>query len=197
MKHLDIVLATNNKHKIEEYKELLKDLDVTITSLKDENIVSDPVENGTSFKENALIKADAIKEKTHKIVLSDDSGISIDALGEDYPGIYSHRYQESLGGAKKANEVISSKLPNSKAHYTCVIVIENICNSPLFFTGYMYGRISPTVKGEHGFGYDPIFIPEGYEKTLGELDEQTKNTISHRANAITQFKKYLKENNII
>lgn len=197
MKHLDIVIATNNKHKIEEYKELFKDLDVNITSLKDEKINSDPTEDGATFEENALIKAKAIKDKTNKIILSDDSGISIDMLGNDYPGIYSHRYQESLGGAKKANEIIVSKMPFSKAHYTCVIVIENYAKSPLIFKGYIYGKISSKVKGEHGFGYDPIFIPEGYNKTLGELDDKTKNSISHRANAISQFIKYLKENNSI
>lgn len=88
-------------------------------------------------------------------------------------------------------------MPFSNAHYTCVIVIENYAKSTLIFKGYMYGKISSKVKGEHGFGYDPIFIPEGYNKTLGELDDKTKNSISHRANAISQFIKYLKENNSI
>ena len=192
-----IVLASNNAKKIKELKNMLKEYDFEVCSLKDEDINIDVVEDGNTFEENALIKAKAIKDKTNKIILSDDSGISIDMLGNDYPGIYSHRYQESLGGAKKANEIIVSKMPFSKAHYTCVIVIENYTKSPLIFKGYMYGKISSKVKGEHGFGYDPIFIPEGYNKTLGELDDKTKNSISHRANAISQFIKYLKENNSI
>lgn len=197
MKELEIVIATNNLHKLEEYKYLLKDINVKLTTLKDENIISDPLEDGKTFEENALIKASSIKNKTHKIVLSDDSGISIDALGEEYPGIYSHRYQQSLGGDKEANNYLVNKVSGSKAHYTCVIVIENLCKSPLIFKGYMNGVISSKVKGEHGFGYDPIFIPEGFNKTLGELDEETKNSISHRANATLKLIQYLKENNII
>ena len=91
MKHLDIVIATNNKHKIEEYKELFKDLDVNITSLKDEKIISDPTEDGATFEENALIKARAVMQECNMITLADDSGLEVDYLNKE-PGVYSARY---------------------------------------------------------------------------------------------------------
>lgn len=197
MKKLEIVIATNNKHKLEEYKKLFEGYNVDLYSLNDLNIVSDPVETGTSFKENALIKAESIKNMTDKIILSDDSGICIEKLGKNVPGIYSHRYIEQFGGQYNTNLFLTKNYNNSEAHFICQLVIENLTKSPLFFEGYIYGHIGDSIKGENGFGYDPIFVPKNMNKTLAELDENYKNSISHRGNAIKKFINYLKENKLI
>lgn len=113
------------------------------------------------------------------------------------PGVYSHRFQDSHGGVKETNEFIIKNYAKSPAFYTCSICVLNLKEEPLSFEGYMYGTINDKIIGTNGFGYDPIFIPKGYDKTLGELDESIKNSISHRDNAINLFLNYLKENNLI
>lgn len=197
MKINEIVIATSNLNKLKEFNEIFSPYNIKIISLNDLNINIDVEETGTTFKENALIKAKEISKYTSKIILSDDSGIIIDDMGDNKPGVYSHRFQNKLGGVDKANEYITKNYPNSKAHYTCSICVYNLDEEPLSFEGYMYGHIANEIKGTNGFGYDPIFIPEGYNNTLGELGDEIKNSISHRGNAIKLLLKYFKDNNLI
>ncbi len=184
---MEIILASGNKGKLKEFseyvpfkivpfKEILGDLEIE--------------ENGSSFAQNALIKARAIYERLankNAIVLSDDSGISIDALN-GAPGIYSARF----GGAnasdkenlqKAIDELKKLNKQNSKAHYSAAIAIISPFGEYVVH-GWMYGRVITTPRGENGFGYDPIFIPDGFDKTLGELDSTIKKEISHRAKAL-------------
>lgn len=197
MKIKEFILATTNEHKVKEFQEIFKPYNIIVKSLKDENITVEVEENGETFKENALIKAQAISKLTNKIIISDDSGIIIEKMGNNMPGVYSHRFQDSHGGVKETNEFIIKNYAKSPAFYTCSICVLNLEEEPLSFEGYMYGTINDKIKGTNGFGYDPIFIPKGYEKTLGELDESIKNSISHRDNAINLFLNYLKNNNLI
>lgn len=197
MKIKEFILATTNEHKVKEFQEIFKPYNIIVKSLKDENITVEVEENGETFKENALIKAQAISKLTNKIIISDDSGIIIEKMGNNMPGVYSHRFQDSHGGVKETNEFIIKNYAKSPAFYTCSICVINLEKEPLSFEGYMYGTINDKIKGTNGFGYDPIFIPKGYEKTLGELDESIKNSISHRDNAINLFLNYLKNNNLI
>lgn len=197
MKIKEFILATTNEHKVKEFQEIFKPYNIRVTSLKDENIIVEVEENGKTFKENALIKAKTISKLTNKIIVSDDSGIIIEKMGDNMPGVYSHRFQDVHGGVEETNKFIIKNYANSLAFYTCSLCIMNLENKPLSFEGYMYGRINDSIKGTHGFGYDPIFIPDGYTNTLGELDESIKNSISHRDNAIKLFLKYLKDNNLI
>lgn len=197
MKIKEFILATTNEHKVKEFQEIFKPYNIIVKSLKDENITVEVEENGGTFKENALIKAQAISKLTNKIIISDDSGIIIEKMGNNMPGVYSHRFQDSHGGVKETNEFIIKNYAKSPAFYTCSICVLNLEEEPLSFEGYMYGTINNEIKGTNGFGYDPIFIPKGYDKTLGELDESIKNSISHRDNAINLFLNYLKENNLI
>jgi len=197
MKIKEFILATTNEHKVKEFQEIFKPYNIIVKSLKDENITVEVEENGETFKENALIKAQAISKLTNKIIISDDSGIIIEKMGNNMPGVYSHRFQDSHGGVKETNEFIIKNYAKSPAFYTCSICVLNLEEEPLSFEGYMYGTINDKIKGTNGFGYDPIFIPKGYDKTLGELDESIKNSISHRDNAINLFLNYLKNNNLI
>ncbi len=194
---LEILVATNNLGKLKEYKEILSQFDIKLFSLNDINIKSEPIEDGKSFKENAFIKANDILGKTNKIILADDSGIIIDALGKNYPGIYSKRYAMEFGGHDKCNEYLSKNYLSSKARFICVLCILNLKDEPLYFEGKCEGNITNISNTNNGFGYDPIFKPNGYNKTFGELTSEIKNKISHRAKATLSFVEYLKQNNII
>ncbi len=194
---LEIVLATNNQNKINEYKKILKDLPIKLYSLSDLKIDNDPEETGKTFKENSLIKAKSLQNCTKKIILSDDSGIVIDALGDEFPGIYSKRYALSLGGFEKCNSFLTLNYANSPAKFTCCICVLNLTDDPLYFIGECKGKITNYVTKNNGFGYDPIFLPDGYNKTYGELTSEEKNNISHRKRAILKMIDYLKENNYI
>ena len=197
MKINEIVIATSNQNKLKEFNEIFSPYNIKVISLKDLNINIDIEETGTTFKDNALLKAKEIAKYTSKIILSDDSGIIINDMGDNKPGVYSHRFQNQFGGVKNTNEYVTKNYSNSKAHYTCSICIYNLTDKPLSFEGYMYGHIAKESKGNNGFGYDPIFIPEGYNNTLGELGDEIKNSISHRGNAIKLLLQYFKDNNLI
>jgi XTP/dITP diphosphohydrolase len=183
-----VVLATSNKGKVREIIELLHDREVfPYTELMEEFEI---VEDGETFKENALIKARAVYAALgdhEAIVISDDSGISIDALG-GAPGIYSARYGGE-GASDRDNllklvESLKEKaLETSPAHYTAAIAIvsregENCVH------GWMHGEVITELRGENGFGYDPIFIPSGYDQTLGELPNDVKKGLSHRSKGL-------------
>jgi XTP/dITP diphosphohydrolase len=187
-----LVLATSNKGKVREIKALCRDFEVVpYSELIDEFEI---VEDGKDFKENALIKARAVFKALNDedvIVLADDSGISVDVLGGE-PGIYSARYA-GVGASDKENlykliEAIKTKgFDSSPAHYTAAIAIVTK-DGEYSVHGWMYGEAMAKAVGEGGFGYDPMFIPLGYDKTLGELDDETKKSISHRAKALSLAK---------
>ena len=193
---MKLVLATSNKGKVREIKHIYEDMDVVAYS----DIIEpfEIEENGSTFKENALIKARAVFEalpEKDAIVIADDSGISVDALGGE-PGIYSARYAGE-GASDKDNlyklvDALKEKgLTTSKAHYTAAIAIVTK-DAEFSIHGWMYGDVITEPRGENGFGYDPIFIPEGYEKTLGELDDETKKGLSHRSQALKHTKSVLR-----
>lgn len=183
-----IVLATSNKGKVREIKELLHDREIfPYTDLMQEFEI---IEDGETFKENALIKARAVYKALgdkEAIVVADDSGISVDAL-EGAPGIYSARYAgEGCTDKDNLNKLVdavkSTGRQSSPAHYTAAIAIVSKEGESCVH-GWMYGDVSIYPRGENGFGYDPIFTPKGYTLSLGELDSEVKVGISHRSKAL-------------
>ena len=187
-----IVLATSNSGKVREIKAMCEDFEVVpYTDLMD---AFEIIEDAPTFKGNALLKAKAVYEAlgdADAIVLSDDSGISVDAL-DGAPGIYSARYGGETASDKEnlqklMNEVKARGLESSPAHYTAAIAIVTKEGEQVVH-GWMYGDVITTPRGENGFGYDPCFIPEGYGQTLGELDESVKKGLSHRSKALSLAK---------
>jgi XTP/dITP diphosphohydrolase len=193
---LKLVLATGNKGKVKEIKALCEDYEVVAYSeLIDE---FDIIEDAQTFKENALIKARAVFKALGDesvIVIADDSGISVDAL-DGAPGIYSARYAGADANDKdnlyKLIEAIKAKgLESSPAFYTAAIAIVTK-DAEYTVHGWMYGDAITQTKGDGGFGYDPMFIPKGFDKTLGELDDDIKKKLSHRTKALSLAKKIIK-----
>ncbi|WP_457563930.1 RdgB/HAM1 family non-canonical purine NTP pyrophosphatase [Caminibacter pacificus] len=185
-----VVLASGNKGKIREIKELLKNYEVIpYTDLIDKFEIE---ENGNTFKENAIIKAKAVGERLkNEIVLADDSGISVPALG-GIPGIYSARFAGE-GASDKDNlyklieELKKRGIKKTSAFYTAAIAIYTPYG--IFTThGFMRGEVIDEARGDKGFGYDPMFVPKGYDKTLGELEEEVKRSFSHRSKALSLAK---------
>lgn len=186
-----LVLATGNKGKLREFKEMCQDEVVAFSALLGEMEI---VEDGETFGANALIKARTIYEKLIKekplethIVIADDSGISLPVLG-GVPGIYSARYAgEKATDKENLSKLIAALkekgLERTSAYYTAAIAIVSGYGEYVVH-GWMHGEAINEARGEKGFGYDPIFIPLGYDLTLGELDEEIKKKISHRAKAM-------------
>lgn len=187
-----VVLATSNQGKVREIIELLHDREVSPYT----NLIEgfEIIEDGDTFKENALIKARAVYAALgdqDAIIIADDSGISIDALN-GAPGIYSARYAgEGANDKDNLNKVTDSLkakgLQKSPAHYTAAIAIVSK-EGERCVHGWMYGEVSVEPRGENGFGYDPIFTPDGYDKTLGELPSDVKRGLSHRSKALNLAK---------
>lgn len=185
---MKLVLATSNKGKVREIKEMFKDFEVFAYSELIEPF--EIIEDANTFKENALIKARAVYKALNDeniIVLSDDSGISVDVL-DGAPGIYSARYAGEDAGDKenlaKLVEVLKeNNYKESSAHYTAAIAIVTK-DFEQSVHGWMYGKVITEIRGDKGFGYDPMFIPQGFDKTLGELDDSVKRELSHRYKAI-------------
>jgi len=185
---MQIVLATSNKGKVREIKAMCDAFDVVAFSELIEPF--EIVEDAPTFKGNALLKAKAVYAALgdeDAIVLSDDSGISVDVL-DGAPGIYSARYGGE-GSSDKENlhklmaEVGAKGVESSPAHYTAAIAIVTKEGEQVVH-GWMYGDVITEPRGENGFGYDPCFVPEGFDKTLGELDDETKKGLSHRSKAL-------------
>ncbi len=185
---MQLVLATGNKGKVREIQAYCDTFEVVpYTELIEPFEI---VEDGKSFKANAIIKAQAVYEAIDDeniVVLADDSGISVDAL-EGAPGIYSARYagenaDDKANLEKLVKELRQKGLSESGAHYTAAMAIVSKKGVQTVH-GWMYGKVITTPRGENGFGYDPIFIPEGYDKTLGELGDEVKKKLSHRFKAL-------------
>ncbi len=191
---MKIVVASGNKGKIKEIQSILKDYEIIPYT---ELIAPIEIEeNGSSFKENAIIKAKAVYEKLPQyLVIADDSGISVPALNNE-PGIFSARYaginasdKDNLN--KLINELKKRNIKKTPAFYTAAIAIASPYG--VFTThGFMRGEVIDEARGDKGFGYDPMFIPKGFDKTLGELDEEVKQKISHRVKALELAKKIIK-----
>ena len=177
-----IVVATANQHKVGEYKKLLGDIEVDLKSLADFPGFPEVEENGKSFKENASIKAVAASKYCQAPAFADDSGLEVEAL-DGRPGIYSSRYAPTDPEriAKLLAELNGCE--NRRARFVCAISIAFNGEVLETFEGTVEGTITPAPRGDGGFGYDPVFQPDGYDKTFGELPQEVKNKISHRARA--------------
>ena len=188
-----IILASNNKDKVKEVKEILKGYD--IISMKEAGIDVDIEENGTTFEENALIKARAIMRLTGQITMADDSGLEIDYLNKA-PGVYSARFMGHDTSYDIKNKALIQKLEGVKGsdrsgRFVCAIAVCFPDGREIVKRGTMEGLIAEEIKGDNGFGYDPIvYLPE-YGKTSGELAPEEKNKISHRGKALALIKEEL------
>lgn len=187
----EILIATANKHKIEEYRKMLEPYGYLIKSL-DDYAPLEIVEDGNSFAENALIKARALYALTKVRVIADDSGLEIKAL-DNQPGIYSARYLGVDTPYQKKNQIILERLKDIKdrqARFVCAIALVEDGEEKVFI-GTFNGSIAYVAKGENGFGYDPIFYVDDYQLTAAELACEIKNRISHRGQALSQVLPYL------
>lgn len=193
-----LVFASNNAHKLEEIRAILGNK-FDVKSLKDIGCNVDIPETGTTFRENALQKARYVKEHFGFDCFADDSGLQVEALGGE-PGVYSARYavkngrQVTAGNKDDANmDVLLEKLAgeeNRKACFrTCIALIYE--GETHFFDGVVKGHIITEKRGDGGFGYDPLFVPDGYEKTFAEMGNEVKNNISHRAKAVEKLAEFL------
>ena len=189
----EVVIATNNAHKLEEIGDILSDLDYKIYSLKDVNLDGiEIVEDGKTFEHNALIKARTIAKKTNMIAISDDSGLEVDAIGKK-PGIYSARFAgENATDEENRQKLIKSlkNIPMSQrsARFVSAIAVVFPDGKEFVVRGTCEGNIGFEEKGKNGFGYDSLFIVDGYNKTFAEIPSSVKNAISHRANALKLMK---------
>lgn len=181
-----ILIATKNDGKAREYCKLFEPKGIEVITLKDLNEQVEIIENGKTFSENALIKAQTLTDKLNIPVLADDSGLVVDALN-GAPGIYSARYagdHDDEANNKKLLEALK-KVPDEKrtAHFHCSIVATAPDKTPLEANGDVYGLIAHEKHGEDGFGYDPLFYYPEFGKTFGEIGMEEKNKVSHRAKA--------------
>jgi XTP/dITP diphosphohydrolase len=186
---IELVLATRNRHKTCEIQHILGP-EFRVRDLVAHPEVSEIRESGTSFEENAKFKALAVSKQLPALVIADDSGLEVDALG-GAPGIFSARY----AGAKatdvdKINKLlrelarVRATADGRRARFRCAVALARHGNLLGIFEGIVEGRIANEVRGDSGFGYDPIFVPHGFEQTFGELPTEMKNAVSHRAKAI-------------
>jgi XTP/dITP diphosphohydrolase len=188
---MELLVATHNEHKKEEIQQILGS-DCVVKSLTDYNIHEEIVEDGDSFHANALIKAKYCFEKTGIPSLGDDSGLVVEAL-DGRPGIFSARYAGDHDFAKNIEKVLEEMqgIENRKAYFVTVLCYYDE-NGAQYFEGRVHGNLLTENKGFKGFGYDPIFVPEGYERTFAEMDPEDKNKISHRKQALDLFMDFLK-----
>lgn len=191
-----IIIATKNKGKAKEFAAFFETYDIQAVSLLDMvPEIHDIAETGTTFIENAVIKAEETANFYQQAVLADDSGLVIDAL-DGRPGVYSARYAgehatDQANIDKVMSELAEVPLEDRTARFVCVLAIAEPGKETFHQIGYCEGKIAFEQKGMNGFGYDPIFIPNGYEQTMAELSADEKNKISHRNDALEQLQAYL------
>lgn len=188
-----IIFATGNEEKMKEIRMILACEE--ITSLQEEGIETHIEENGTTFEENALIKARTIGKQTGKITMADDSGLEIDYLNKE-PGIYSARYGGEDTPYSIKNKMLLDRLkgvPDEKrtARFVCAIAVVFPDGREMTVRESVEGQIGYEERGQHGFGYDPIFYVPEYGCTMGEMEPEEKNKISHRGRALKEMKKQL------
>lgn len=196
-----LIFATGNGDKMKEIREILGDLPVEILSMKEAGVSAEVEENGTSFEENALIKARAICKLAKEMVLADDSGLEIDYLNKE-PGIYSARYMGEDTSYRIKNQNLMDRLegvPDEKrtARFVCAIAAVFPDGRELVVRGTIEGRIGYEERGENGFGYDPIFYLPDRDISTAQLSREEKNSISHRGNALRKMKELLEREEVL
>lgn len=186
---IKLLVATRNVHKTREIQQILRP-EFNVRDLGAYPEVSEIREGGSSFEQNAKLKALAASKQLPTLVIADDSGLEVDALG-GAPGIYSARYaganamdREKIDKLLRELARVGASEAGRRARFRCVVALARNGNLLGTFEGIVEGKIADEVRGDYGFGYDPIFIPEGLEQTFGELPSEVKNAISHRAKAI-------------
>ncbi len=189
---MQLIVATRNTHKTREIEQILGSK-LTVRDLTEHPEISEIMESGTSFEENAKLKAIAVSERLQGLVVADDSGLEVDPLG-GAPGVHSARYAGADASPEKKiarllDELakIDAKSDQRRARFRCVLAVARDGRVLATFEGVVEGKIAERPGGSHGFGYDPIFIPDGFEQTFAELPEEVKSNISHRAKAIRKF----------
>lgn len=194
---MDIIVASGNKHKIREIRSILKGLPINVVSFSDLGVFPKIRETGKTFRENAVKKAKTIARKFKKIALADDSGLVVDVL-RGAPGVRSARFagpdptKEKL--CRKLLKLMrNTKASGRKAKFVCDIAVALPNGKVKIVEGICKGKIEFEMRGRHGFGYDPVFIPEGYKKTFAEMSPSFKNKISHRAAALKKARKLIKQ----
>lgn len=189
IKLLKILVATHNKGKVNEFKELFAEYDIEVQSLLDFPEISEVEETGITFEENARLKAETIAELMQTIVLADDSGLSVNALNGE-PGVFSARYAGLHGNSGLNNLKLLDKMQGVKdrsAFFTCCLVVAHPKMDSLVVEGIVNGTILTQLSGSQGFGYDPLFYVESDQKTFAELSSKRKNEISHRGLALNKL----------
>lgn len=194
---MKLVFATNNKHKLDEVRKITAQHNIEVVSLADIHCHDEIPETADTLEGNALQKAQYIQDKFGLDCFADDTGLEVEAL-DNAPGVYSARYagsgHDSEANMQKLLQEMEGKT-NRKARFRTVIALI-IGDKQYCFSGIVNGTITTEKKGENGFGYDPIFIPEGYEQTFAELGDFVKNKISHRAKAVEQLNHFLANLNL-
>lgn len=190
-----IVIATHNPGKAKEFKEMFQALGYTIKTLKDFPEIGEIPETGTTFLENAQIKARTVAEALSGAVLADDSGLCVDVL-DGAPGVYSARYagepaDDEKNKAKLLKELTGVPKKQRTAHFMCTLVLMKPGETPVNVTGKLSGMILQAPRGTSGFGYDPLFYVPRLDKSLAELSPEKKNEISHRGHAIAKLRQNL------
>ena len=198
MTRIPLLIATRNAHKAREFARILPP-QFELRTLADFPGAPDPEETGTTFEANSAIKAESISAVFPGLVVSDDSGICVDALG-GMPGVYSARYAGTHGDDEGNNRKMLAELgalPESAkpftARYVCAISVARGGRELACFVGTVEGQITLNPSGTGGFGYDPLFVPAGYDCTMAEITAEEKNSISHRGEALRKFEKWLNE----
>lgn len=200
---MQLIMATGNQNKVREIREMLEGSNFTVLSLKDAAIDAQIDENGKSFEENAVIKAEAIRDLTGQMVLADDSGLVIDAM-DGAPGVHSSRFMGEDTSYDIKNQAILDALrdvPEEKrgARFVCAMALalpaaaDGTLPETKVFCGVFEGRIAHEAAGENGFGYDPIFFVPSENMTSAEMTPEAKNAMSHRGKALQQVVKALKQ----
>lgn len=188
--YVNIIIASNNKNKIREFKKIFEHTDFKLYTPSELNINLDVEETGKTFEENALIKARAFSEASNMIAIADDSGLCCDALNGD-PGVYSARFAGDMHDDDLNNKKLMSLMKdkdNRHARYVCAICFYNTNGKYVTVSDFCEGLIVDEPKGYNGFGYDPYFYVESFKKTMAELTLDEKNTISHRSKALEKMK---------
>ncbi len=196
--NFELLVATNNAHKLKEIRQILTPHHILVYGMKDLNIsIPEVEENGKNYYENALIKARALQKVTKMPIIADDSGLEILALNK-MPGLHSARFAKEQGGHLKAIEKILKDLEDKdrSAQFVCDIVLLNVEDKPLLFEAIVPGHIGKEVAGVGGFGYDPIFVCDELNKSYALLTEEEKNRVSHRGKALKKLLTYLKINGL-
>ncbi len=194
-----IVIATKNKGKIRELKSLFENTSIKIRGLDEFENIKEVEETGQTFAENAKLKAEGYAKQSNSWALADDSGLEIEALNNE-PGVYSARYAgEDSSDTENLNKVLSkldkASKKSRKARFVCVMAVSNEQGKTQFIAeGICSGRIVEKPAGYNGFGYDPIFIPDNFDQTFGQLSEDIKQKISHRAKALEKILQFFNEN---